>query len=52
MAQKLWGKNVQVDHEVDIFTVRYDREMDLYLAKYDVLGFLWRISRCWKDQVC
>ena len=38
MAQKLWEKNVQVDHEVDIFTVGKDREMDLYLAKYDVLG--------------
>ena len=37
MAQKLWEKNVQVDHEVDIFTVGKDREMDLYLAKYDVL---------------
>ena len=33
MAQKLWEKNVQVDHEVDIFTVGKDREMDLYLAK-------------------
>ena len=32
MAQKLWEKNVQVDHEVDIFTVGKDREMDLYLA--------------------
>ena len=50
MAQKLWEKNVQVDHEVDIFTVGKDREMDLYLAKYDVLG-LWRISRCWKVSV-
>lgn len=25
MAQKLWEKNVQVDHEVDIFTVGKDR---------------------------
>lgn len=38
MAQKLWEKNVQVDQEVDTFTVGKDREMDLYLAKYDVLG--------------
>ena len=38
MAQKLWEKNVQVDQEVDRFTVGKDREMDLYLAKYDVLG--------------
>ena len=38
MAQKLWEKSVQVDQEVDRFTVGKDREMDLYLAKYDVLG--------------
>ena len=28
MAQKLWEKNVQVDQEVDTFTVGKDREMD------------------------
>ena len=44
MAQKLWEKNVQVDHEVDIFTVGKDRELDLYLAKYDVLGSMARIT--------
>lgn len=44
MAQKLWEKNVQVDHEVDIFTVGKDREMDLYLAKYDVLGSMAHIT--------
>lgn len=44
MAQKLWKKNVQVDHEVDIFTVGKDREMDLYLAKYDVLGSMAHIT--------
>lgn len=38
------GKNVQVDHEVDIFTVGKDREMDLYLAKYDVLGSMAHIT--------
>lgn len=38
MAQKLWEKNVQVNTEVDKFTVGKDREMDLYLAKYDVIG--------------
>ena len=37
-------KNVQVDHEVDIFTVGKDREMDLYLAKYDVLGSMAHIT--------
>lgn len=44
MAQKLWEKNVQVDHEVDVFTVGRDREMDLYLAKYDVLGSMAHIT--------
>lgn len=44
MAQKLWEKNVQVDHEVDIFTVGKDREMDLYLAKYDILGSMAHIT--------
>lgn len=44
MAQKLWEKNVQVDHEVDIFTVDKDREMDIYLAKYDVLGSMAHIT--------
>ena len=44
MAQKLWEKNVQVDHEVDVFTVGGDREMDLYLAKYDVLGSMAHIT--------
>ena len=44
MAQKLWEKNVQVDQEVDRFTVGKDREMDLYLAKYDVLGSMAHIT--------
>ncbi|RHJ93396.1 argininosuccinate lyase [Parabacteroides bouchesdurhonensis] len=44
MSQKLWEKNIQVDHEVDIFTVGRDREMDLYLAKYDVLGSMAHIT--------
>ena len=44
MAQKLWEKNVQVDHEVDVFTVGRDRELDLYLAKYDVLGSMAHIT--------
>lgn len=44
MAQKLWEKNVQVDREVDTFTVGKDREMDLYLAKYDVLGSMAHIT--------
>ncbi len=44
MAQKLWEKNIQVDQEVDTFTVGKDREMDLYLAKYDVLGSMAHIT--------
>lgn len=35
---KLWEKNVQVNKEIERFTVGHDREMDLYLAKYDVVG--------------
>ena len=44
MAQKRWEKNVQVDKEVETFTVGKDREMDLYLAKYDVLGSMAHIT--------
>ena len=44
MAQKLGEKNVQVDKEVETFTVGKDREMDLYLAKYDVLGSMAHIT--------
>ena len=44
MAQKLWEKNVQVDKEVETFTVGKDREMDLYMAKYDVLGSMAHIT--------
>ena len=39
MAQKLWEKSVQVNEEIDRFTVGKDRELDLYLAKHDVLRF-------------
>ena len=44
MAQKLWEKNVQVNAEIDRFTVGRDREMDLYLAKHDVLGSMAHIT--------
>lgn len=44
MASKLWGKSVQVNHDVETYTVGRDREMDLYLAKYDVLGSLAHIK--------
>ena len=44
MAQKLWEKNVQVNEEIERFTVGRDREMDLYLAKHDVLGSMAHIT--------
>ena len=44
MPQKLWEKTVQVNAEIDRFTVGRDRELDLYLAKYDVLGSMAHIT--------
>ena len=44
MANKLWEKNVQVNAEIDRFTVGRDRELDLYLAPYDVLGSMAHIT--------
>lgn len=44
MAQKLWEKTVQVNNEIEKFTVGKDREMDLYLAKYDVIGSMAHIT--------
>ncbi|MDR0575474.1 MAG: argininosuccinate lyase [Tannerella sp.] len=44
MAQKLWEKNVQVDKDIERFTVGRDREMDVCLAKYDVLGSMAHIT--------
>jgi len=41
---KLWQKNIQVDKEVEAFTVGKDREMDLYLAKSDILGSMAHIT--------
>ncbi|MDR0865114.1 MAG: argininosuccinate lyase [Candidatus Symbiothrix sp.] len=41
---KLWQKNIEVDKEVEKFTVGKDREMDLYLAKPDVLGSMAHIT--------
>ena len=38
MRTKLWEKSVEVDGDVERYTVGRDREMDLYLAPYDVLG--------------
>lgn len=44
MVQKLWEKSVQVNKEIERFTVGRDREMDLYLAKHDVLGSMAHIT--------
>ncbi len=35
---KLWQKDIQVNHDIEKFTVGKDPEMDLYLAKHDVVG--------------
>src|SRR5574344_550222 len=44
MAQKLWEKSVQVNENIDRFTVGHDRELDLYLSKHDVLGSMAHIT--------
>ncbi|MBQ8098305.1 MAG: argininosuccinate lyase [Bacteroidaceae bacterium] len=44
MANKLWEKSVEVNAEIDRFTVGRDREMDLLLAPYDVLGSMAHIT--------
>ena len=44
MSQKLWEKSVQVNKDIERFTVGRDREMDLYLAKHDVLGSMAHIT--------
>ena len=40
MAKKLWEKNIDVNPEIERFTVGNDRELDHFLARYDVLGTL------------
>lgn len=44
MPGKLWDKNVEINKEIERFTVGRDREMDLYLAPYDVLGSIAHIT--------
>ena len=44
MGSKLWEKTVQLDHDVEKYTVGRDREMDMYLARYDVLGSIAHIT--------
>ena len=38
MAKKLWEKNIDVNPEIERFTVGRDRELDHMLAPYDVIG--------------
>lgn len=44
MPGKLWDKNIEINKEIERFTVGRDREMDLYLASYDVLGSIAHIT--------
>ena len=44
MATKLWEKNVQLNKEIERFTVGRDHELDVFLAKYDVLGSMAHIT--------
>jgi len=41
---KLWEKNVQVNKDVEAYTVGRDKELDIYLAPYDVLGSMAHIT--------
>lgn len=41
---KLWEKNIQVDKDIETYTVGGDRELDIYLAPYDVLGSMAHIT--------
>lgn len=37
---KIWQKNIDVNKNIEIFTVGKDRELDLQMAAFDVLGSL------------
>ncbi|MDU1890422.1 MAG: argininosuccinate lyase [Dysgonomonas sp.] len=41
---KLWEKSVQVNKDVESYTVGRDRELDIYLAPFDVLGSMAHIK--------
>ena len=51
MAQKLWEKSVQVNKDIERFTVGRDREMDLIWLNM-MCSVLWLISQCSKVSVC
>lgn len=44
MANKLWQKSVELNKEIEKFTVGKDRELDVFLAPYDVLGSMAHIT--------
>lgn len=44
MAQKLWDKGIDVNQEVEKFTIGKDQEMDIFLAPYDVMGSLAHVA--------
>lgn len=44
MANKLWQKNVELNKEIEKFTVGKDRELDVLLAPYDTLGSMAHIT--------
>lgn len=44
MTNKLWQKNVELNKEIEKFTVGKDRELDVFLAPYDVLGSMAHIT--------
>jgi argininosuccinate lyase len=37
---KIWQKNIDVNKDIETFTVGHDRELDLQMAAFDVLGSL------------
>lgn len=41
---KLWQKNIDVDRDIELYTVGRDREMDMYLASSDILGSIAHIT--------
>ncbi|MDR1091560.1 MAG: argininosuccinate lyase [Prevotella sp.] len=41
---KLWEKSIQVNKDVESYTVGRDREMDVHLAPFDVLGSMAHIT--------
>src|SRR5262245_15698702 len=41
---KLWQKKIEINKEVEEFTIGKDREMDSYLAQSDILGSIAHIT--------